>query len=203
MIAFVNGIVSAVEDDSLIVDIGGVGLSVLVPIHMLDPRPVVGNVLYLHTHLQIREDAWVLYGFSNKEQLKMFRLLLNVSGVGAKTALAIVDTIGTNRFYSLVANQEIKPITAVSGVGKKTAERILLELKDKFPAMQLAENADMESGAVVEVDALDRDLLAALKQLGYSATEARAFAMQAQGKLGMAADTERLLREALKIAMHS
>ena len=69
MIAFVNGIVSAVEDDSLIVDIGGVGLSVLVPIHMLDPRPVVGNVLYLHTHLQIREDAWVLYGFCNKGQL--------------------------------------------------------------------------------------------------------------------------------------
>lgn len=202
MIAFVKGFVSSVDDDIVVLDIGSIGLSVSVPLHMLDPRPVIGNELLLYTHLQIREDAWTLYGFSNKEQLKIFRLLLNISGVGARTALSIVDAITPSRLHSLVANQEIKPMTAISGIGKKTAERILLELKDKFPSLP-GNEVTMDAASYDIGNELDKDLLAALKQLGYSAVEARSFAIQAQENCAPGTSSEQMLREALKIAMHS
>lgn len=199
MIAFVRGIVDSIEDEALVIDVGHIALSVLTPMSMLDPRPVIGEEIVLHTHLQVREDAWLLFGFTDREQLHIFRLLQSVSGVGAKTALAIVDKLQINRFAAAVANQDVNALTAVSGVGKKTAERILLELKDKFP--QLAGGL-AEEPAYPEA-ALNEDLLSALKQLGYTATEARAFALKAQTALGETAPPEALLREALKIAVRS
>lgn len=200
MISFIRGPVTAIEDDGLVVDIGALGLLVSAPMHMLQPRPVVGEEITLHTFLQVREDAWNLYGFADREQLRLFKLLLNISGIGAKTALAIVDSVSPSRFAMAVANKDAAPLTAVSGVGKKSAERILLELKDKFPAMT---TEDGEAIPAPAPEALNRELLAALKQLGYSATEARSFAMQAQGALGDDAPAEELLRESLKIAMRA
>lgn len=204
MIAFITGTLVAIEDDSLIIDIGSIGLSVAAPLSMLDPRPVIGASIYLHTHLQVREDAWTLYGFSSKEQLHIFRMLLNVSGVGAKTALCIVDAINAARFKSILASREIKPLTAISGIGKKTAERIMLELKDKFETIA-DDPASMTVGEeyAFAADSVDRDLLAALKQLGYSATEARSFALAAQADSEPDARSEELLKKALQIAMRS
>ena len=199
MIAFVRGVVAAVEEDSVIVELGGgIALSVSVPLHMLQPYPIVGEPIFLYTHLQIREDAWTLYGFSDREQLQVFRLLLNISGVGAKTALAIVDQLSASRFAAVIAAQDSKPLTAVSGVGKKTAERILLELKGKFSTLAVDVSATLEMPMGEE---LNQDLLAALRQLGYTASESRAFALQAQTALGSSATAEELLREALKLAM--
>ena len=152
----------------------------------------------LHTYFQVREDAWSLYGFSNKEQLEMFRLLLSVSGVGAKTAMAIVDLVNPQRFAQAVGEKDLKTFTAVSGVGKKSAERILLELKDKVAAFPGGEGA--APLPLADDDSPNNDLVAALKQLGYTATESRAFALGAQAALGMEASPEQLLREALKIA---
>lgn len=203
MIAFIRGPIALIDDDGcLVIDKGGLGLAVAVPLSMLQPAPAVGEEITLHTHLQIKEDGWQLYGFGDKEQLRVFRLLLSVSGVGAKTALAIVDKIAVARWPQIMAAKEVKPLTNVSGVGKKTAERILLELKDKFPVLS-AGGALPEGGGEETFDQLDRDLLAALRQLGYSATEARAFALQAVTSLGPQAGSEVLLREALKIAMRS
>lgn len=199
MIAFVQGQVVDIENDGLILEIGGIGIAVLAPMSRLQPRPVVGETCHLYTHLQVREDAWTLYGFSDKEQLNMFRLLLGVTGVGAKTALAIVDLVNPSRFASAIAGKDVKTFTAVSGVGKKSAERILLELKDKVSAFISGEKEE-ESNFSAPQDELDGDLLAALKQLGYTATEARAFALGAQATLGSNATTEQLLREALRIA---
>lgn len=202
MIAFVRGVVAAIEDDSLIVELGGgIALSVSVPLTMLQPHPAIGKEIFLHTHLQVREDAWLLYGFPDREQLRLFRLLLNISGVGAKTALAILDHISASRFGAVVAAQDSKAFTAVSGVGKKTAERILLELKDKFPTVA-ADGASLSAAETLPPgEELNRELMAALRQLGYSAAESRAFAMQAQAALGLEAKPEALLREALKLAM--
>lgn len=198
MISFIRGLLAEIQNDSLVIDLGGVGISVSVPISRLQPRPILNQEVFLHTYLQVREDAWTLYGFSDKEQLEMFRLLLSVSGIGAKTALAIVDKVNPQRFAAAIGEKDTKVFTAVSGVGKKSAERILLELKDKVDAFS---TADAEAPlAAAEVEALDSSLLAALKQLGYTATEARAFAMGAQEVLGPDASPEQLLRQALKIA---
>jgi len=200
MISFVRGPVASIEEEGLVVDTGSVGLLVLAPLSMLNPRPVIGEEIMLYTYLQVREDAWSLYGFANREQLKSFRLLLNVSGIGAKTALAIVDKVSPQRLSAAIAAKDAAPLTAVSGVGKKSAERILLELKDKFP---LADGAGEAMEVSLPAEELNRELLAALKQLGYTATEARSFAIQAEASLGREAAAEDLLREALKIAMRS
>lgn len=202
MIAFIRGIVSSVEGDNLIIDKGGVGLEICVPMSMLRPVPAVGDELTLYTHLQIKEDGWQLFGFADKEQLRIFRLLIGISGIGPKIGVAILDKIAVSRFPQIIAAQDHKPLTAVSGVGKKTAERVLLELKDKFPFAE-SSAAAASDGLELPVEAIDGQLLAALKQLGYTATEARAFAVKAMDSLGADASSEALLRESLKIAMRS
>lgn len=201
MIAFIQGVVVDVdmENGCLILDMGNIGVSVFVPMHRLNPPPVLGEPLHLHTYLQVREDAWTLYGFSDKEQLTMFRILLGVSGIGAKTALSIVDLVTPGRFATAIIERDIKVFTAVSGVGKKSAERILLELKEKVSRFA-ADAKEEVSGATIPMEEINSDLLAALKQLGYTATEARSFALGAQAALGADSPTERLLREALRIA---
>lgn len=200
MIAFVRGRVESIEEEGLIVDLGGIALQVLTPLSMMEPRPVIGEEILLHTHMHVREDAWQLFGFTDKEQLRIFRMLQSVSGVGAKTALAIVDQLSIKRFSAAIASQDIKALTTVSGIGKKTAERILLEMKDKFPQLV---GGDAALGLPADDIALNEDLLLALKQLGYTATEARAFGLKAQSNIGVDAKAEELLREALKIAMKS
>ena len=202
MIAFIRGIVSSVDGETIVIDKGGVGLEICVPMSMLHPAPAVGEEITLHTHLQVKEDGWQLFGFADKEQLRIFRLLTGISGIGAKTGIAILDKIAVSRFPQVIAAQDHKPLTAVSGVGKKTAERILLELKDKFPLAD-SEMPGVETGDLLSGETLDPQLLAALKQLGYTATEARAFALKAMANLGADAASEALLRESLKIAMRS
>ena len=200
MISFVRGKVADLTGDALVIDLGGIGLEVFAPFARLQPAPAIGEEILLYTHLQIREDNWQLYGFTDKDQLTAFRLLLSVSGVGAKTALAIVDQLSVQRVVAAIAAKDSKPFTTVSGVGKKTAERIILELKDKFPILAGEEAVAEQTAAEV---VLNTDLLAALKQLGYSATESRAFAMKAQSALAPDATAEELLREAMKIIMQS
>ena len=200
MISFIRGPIAAIDDDVLVIDKSGIGMAVSVPLNMLGVQPVVGNEIMLHTYLQIREDAWVLFGFSTPEQKQMFIMLLNVSGVGTRTALAIVDKLSVAHFAAIIASQDTKPLLAVSGVGKKTAERILLELKDKFI---VSSSIVSEDNVLLPDSDLQNDLVAALRNLGYTATEARSFAIKAQQDCGPAADAEKLLREALKIAMKS
>lgn len=199
MIAYLKGKVAELRDDGLVVDIGAIAFEVLAPLAMLNPRPSVGEEIMLHTHLHVREDGWLLFGFSHPDQLAIFRLLQTVSGIGAKMALAIVNHFSPARFALALANKDVKAFTAVSGMGKKKAERLILELKDKY-SVEISEDGEVIEQINPETS-LDPGLLAALKQLGYSATEARAYAMQAQGELGADASTEALLKEALKRAM--
>ncbi len=196
MIAFIKGLIWQIDEDGLVIACGGVGIKVFAPLKACNPYPQAGEEILLHTHLQVREDAWQLYGFTDKEQLRLFRLLLNVSGVGAKTALALIDGVPLARFAAAIAAQDYRALTAVSGVGKKTAERLLLELKDKFSGIEIEGPANVSADSSI----LNTDLLAALKQLGYSAVEARAFALSAISALGNDAHPEELLRYALKEA---
>jgi Holliday junction DNA helicase RuvA len=161
----------------------------------------------LHTHLQIREDAWQLYGFAEAEQLTLFRHLLAVSGIGAKTALAIVDNISASAIMRALAEGNFDLFCQVPGVGKKTAQRLVVDLKDKFtlPFGQAGagESAGLAATLNTALPSAYGDLLAALEQLGYRGAEGRALAMRACQKLGEQAQPGQLLQEALKLAAQS
>ncbi|MDD4798954.1 MAG: Holliday junction branch migration protein RuvA [Clostridia bacterium] len=202
MIAFVRGRLSAIEDDCLIIDNNGIGLTVFAPLAMIDPRPAVGDELFLHTYLQVREDSWNLFGFSQKEQLKTFKLLIGVSGVGAKTALAVLNVLAVGTIAAAVSSNDYNVFCAVPGVGKKTAQRLTLELKDKITFAEDSLSAE-DFGATKAVSSADNDVLAALLQLGFSATEARSLVIKAQQSLPEGSDNETLLMSAIRLSARS
>jgi Holliday junction DNA helicase RuvA len=145
----------------LLVDVGGVGYEVEVPMSTFYSLPAAGEAVTLFTHLVVREDAHVLYGFASLEERTAFRQLIRISGVGARTALAVLSGLSVGDLAQAVALQEAQILTKVPGIGKKTAERLLLELKGKL--------ADARPGA-----AGSSDILNALLGLGYSDKEAQA-----------------------------
>ena len=198
MIAFVKGQICGLEDNQLLLDIGNIGLSIAIPVKRMAQPLVVGKEIFLYTHLQIKEDSWQLYGFADQEQLRVFHLLLAISGIGAKTALAIVDGMSMSSLISAVSTQDPQPFAAITGVGKKTAQRLLLELKDHFPAYQ--ESVAGDEGTTLVAQEQDAEVIAALKQLGYTATEARSYLLAAKKSLDLPASLEDILREALKQA---
>jgi Holliday junction DNA helicase RuvA len=204
MIAFIRGKIFAVNEDSLIIELGGLGFTVLAPMKSLNPRPVLGQEIMLHTHLQVREDNWQLFGFAAEEQLALFRHLLAVSGIGAKTALAIVDNISAQAIMRALAEGNVDLFCQVPGVGRKTAQRLVVDLKDKFALpfsrSGAGESADLSATLGTGMSSAYADLLAALEQLGYRGAEGRALAMQAYQNLGDKAQPAQLLQEALKLA---
>ena len=208
MIAFIRGKVFAVNEDSLIIELGGLGFTILAPFKSMHPRPFAGQEIMLHTHLQVREDAWQLYGFAEEEQLTLFRHLLAVSGIGAKTALAIVDNISAQTIMRALAEGNFDVFCKVPGVGKKTAQRLVVDLKDKFSLPfsgrpGVGESSSLSAALNSGMPSAYGDLLAALEQLGYRGAEGRALAMQAYNNLGETAQSAQLLQEALKLAAQS
>ncbi|MCL2817220.1 MAG: Holliday junction branch migration protein RuvA [Clostridiales bacterium] len=194
MLAFVNGKVFAAEEGALIVEVGGLGLTVQAPLAMTRPLPRVGESVMLYTYLQVREDAWMLFGFAEREQLEVFKMLFSVSGIGAKTALAVLNALPAAAVAQAVRQGDAGRFCTVPGVGKKTAERLILELKDKFGKAR-----DEETG-LPPVLPVNDDLLAALAQLGYGGAEARALAVAAVEKCGPGANASTLIIEALRLA---
>jgi len=146
--------------------------------------------------MQVREDGWLIFGFPNREQLEIFRYLLGVSGIGAKTALSIVNALSADRIATACSKGDYESFCTVPGVGKKTAQRLILELKDKFAKWQ-GESA--EENYLPDFNP-DQDLIEALSNLGFGAAESRAMAAKAAAKLGKEADTNSLIKEALRMA---
>ena len=203
MIAFVRGPVLSIENETLIIDAGSLGYQVMVPLNQMDPAPAVGIEIFLYTHLQIREDAWQLFGFPTKEQLFGFRLFLAVSGIGAKTALGIMNNMSMGQIVKAVLHADYNFFAKVPGIGKKTAQRIVLELKDKFKDIAVAD--DEQAMAIFTTaqqpeTAEDDIVLAALKQLGYTQQEAKLLAAGARKSLAPAANENAIIKEALRIA---
>jgi len=150
--------------------VGGVGLRVIVTKTVFDSINAPGQDVFLHTYLQVREDALTLFGFSSEEERALFEVLLSVSGVGAKTAVSILSTLSVDHLRNAVIRNEPEVLTRVPGIGKKTADRIVFELKNKI-------NAD-GVGAVVAISDIDTDVIGMLTALGYSIVEAQS-ALQA------------------------
>jgi Holliday junction DNA helicase RuvA len=170
MIASVEGKVGAVSADSVVVEVGGLGYRVFAaPAILSTAQP--GSTIKLHTYHLVREDQQALYGFRSVEDLGFFTLLLTVTGVGPKVALAIVGSRPTPDLQLAIMAQDQAVLVSIPGIGKKLAERIIFELKEKVAAAGVAASA--ASGAVAGVGAAESEVVAALQALGYSLAEAR------------------------------
>ena len=198
MIAFLKGKLIEAQPTYAIVDVQGVGYEVLIPVSSFDKLPQPGQEVTILTHLAIRDDAHVLYGFMSTAERDMFRLLIHtVSGIGPKIALNILSGINIVAFRGAVANGDVKALSQISGVGKKTAERIVVELKDKVGAAAAFE-ASSANRAVSPEDLKLHDAIQALMALGMKLNEAQDSVRAAAVLLGSSATTEKLVRAALK-----
>jgi holliday junction DNA helicase RuvA len=181
------------------VDVAGVGYEVLIPLSSFDKLPAHGNDITILTHLSIREDAHVLYGFMTAAERDMFRLLINtVSGIGPKIALNILSGINIAALRSAVATGDVKSLSQISGVGKKTAERIVVELRDKMGKSAALEPTGGARAVLSAEDEKLSDAVAALVALGFKQPEAHESIRAAQALLGAQAGVEQLVRAALK-----
>lgn len=198
MITYLHGQLIEALPTQVTVDVAGVGYEVLIPLSSFDKLPQHGQPIKLLTHLVIREDAHTLYGFMSAAERTLFRLLINaVSGIGPKTALNILSGISVTSFRGAVAGGDVKMLSQISGVGKKTAERIIIELKDKIgPGGVLEAQSALRalSGAEQKIN----DAVLALIALGFKPAEAHETIRGAQALLGPDAGVEELVRASLK-----
>ena len=198
MISFLHGKLVDALPTQITVDVNGVGYDVLIPVSSFDKLPAPGQEVRVLTHLAVREDAHVLYGFMTAAERDLFRLLINtVSGIGPKIALNVLSGTNPTSFRGAVANSDVKALSSISGVGKKTAERIVLELKDKIGAVGAWEASSAERG-LSGSDQKVNDAVLALMALGFKQPEAHDTVRAAQAALGAQASVEELVRAALK-----
>jgi Holliday junction DNA helicase RuvA len=197
MITFLDGKLVGALPTQAIVDVGGVGYEVFIPLSSYDKLPAVGQPIRILTHLVVREDAHVLYGFMSVAERDLFRLLVNnVSGIGPKLALAVLSGMSVINFKSAVVNSDVAALAKISGLGKKTAERIVLELKDKLGVAAAWEAATAAHAPTPEQEQANEAVLA-LIALGYKQVEAhRAVRELQQKEPGKSA--EELVKLALK-----
>jgi Holliday junction DNA helicase RuvA len=166
MISHLRGTVAAVESDSIVIEVGGVGLMVYVPATVKDSAQI-GEAIFLYTRLVIREENWTLCGFETQESREYFNLLLGVNGVGPRLAIQILSTLSPDMIRRAVLSEQGEIFNRVPGIGKKTAQKIQLYLQDRIPVTS-------ELGKIGMISDLDGEVLAALTALGYSVVEAQA-----------------------------
>jgi len=198
MITFLHGKLVEALPTQIVVDVGGVGYEALIPLSSFDKLPLPGQPVKLLTQLVIREDAHTLYGFMTSAERDLFRLLINtVSGIGPKTALNILSGMNPVAFRGAVATGDVKSLSQISGVGKKTAERIVLELRDKVGAAGAWEAASAQH-SLSAADQKINDAVLALMALGFKQVDAHDAVRGAQAVLGAQANIEDLVRACLK-----
>jgi len=198
MITFLQGKLVEALPTQVVVDVNGVGYEVLIPLSSFDKLPPPGGDVKLLTQLIVREDAHILYGFATVVERDLFRLLINsVSGIGPKTALNVLSGISVTAFRGAVASSDVKTLSQISGVGKKTAERIIVELRDKIGVVGAWEAASAKH-ALSPDDQKINDAVLALMALGFKQIEALDAVRAAQKMLGAAATVEQLVRACLK-----
>lgn len=166
MIASISGTIKKIGKDHLIVLVGGLGLRVFVPKTVLEDVGGIGRSIALHTHFIVREDGWALYGFETEEDLGLFEVLLEVNGVGPKVGLAILSTLSPELLKSAIVREETAVLQRVPGIGKKTAERIMFQLRDKLDITAV-------STTIPLVSDIDADVIDVLTSLGFSIVEAQ------------------------------
>jgi Holliday junction DNA helicase RuvA len=198
MITFLRGKLVEALPTQVTVEVHGVGYEALIPLSSYDKLPAPGHEVHLLTHLAVREDAHVLYGFMTAAERQLFRLLIHtVSGIGPKIALNILSGMNPVALRGAVAGSDVKALSQISGVGRKTAERIVVELKDKIGAAGAWEALSAER-SLSAADQKINDAVLALIALGFKQVEAHDAVRGAQAALGAQATVEELVRACLK-----
>ena len=200
MISYIRGPLAEKFEDSVVIEAGNVGYRIFVPISVLEGLPGLGEEVKLYTYFQVSETGMSLYGFRTKQDLEMFRQLIGVNGVGPRSALGILSSIRPDALRLAVLPSDVKALTKAPGVGAKTAQRIILDLKDKVKAEDLLVAADAvpaagDASSLSGFDEAAREAAEALTALGYSAGEASQAVRKAAAE-GMTA--EEILKASLK-----
>jgi Holliday junction DNA helicase RuvA len=188
LIASLKGIVQNKKPEGIIIDVNGIGYHVSIPLCNLGDIPEPGEIVFLHTYTHVREDALQLFGFLSEEERKVFTTLIGISGIGPKLGLTILSGMPAPRFIETVHNEDVSLLTTIPGLGKKTASRLVLELKGKLPS--ISETPSLQKNSSAE------DAISALVNLGYKKTLSEK-AVEAAVKTN-AAVIEDIIKEALK-----
>ena len=199
MIGRIRGTLLEKTPPYILVDVQGVGYELEAPVSTFARLPDIGQLVTLHTHLIVREDAHVLCGFVSEDERRLFRLLIKVNSVGAKLALGILSGISANDFIRCVQEKNTAALTRLPGVGKKTAERLIIEMRDRLADIELPATLNVSGKEIVTGAANDttRDVISALVSLGYKPQEASRL-LQSVDTDGQ--DMQAILRAALKAA---
>lgn len=194
MYAYIKGTLEEKSTDSIVVETAGIGYKIYVSEHTMAKLGEIGEKVKIYTHYHVREDNISLYGFMSNEELKMFELLLQVSGIGAKTAIAMLSNITPSKFALAIISNDLKTLTKIPGIGNKSAQRMVLELKDKLKTQTAIEDDEEETTPNDNSESIN-EAVQALQILGYNKSEiSKVFDKFDTHNLS----TEDLIKEALK-----
>lgn len=198
MISYVRGELAAFEKDKVIVDVNGIGIGVFMPQRLMGMLPAAGNEVKIYTYMNVREDVIQLFGFLTRDDVMLFKMLIGVSGIGPKGGLSILSCLSADDLRFAVLSGDAKAISAAPGIGKKTAEKLILELKDKLDLEEMFDRGtkmSADSEASPAMGDIQSEAVQALVALGYGSTES----LRAVKKVGAEYETvEEVLKAALK-----
>lgn len=192
MISFIRGIIFEHRDGAIVVDVNGVGYELIIHQRALSGLPPRGSELFIHTYLQVLENEFKLYGFLEREELHLFQRLLGVSGMGAKGALNILAAMSPAEFFQAVASQDEKTLTRIPGIGKKSAQRLIFELKDKIADFAVSSTGDKKGELLNE-------LMEALEVLGYNRSEVFPLLVNLEKEGDLSSNIEENIKKVLQI----
>lgn len=195
MIALLRGTLLEKHPGQVVVETGGVGYDVTIPVSTFSKLPEAGSEVRLRIYTHVREDALALYGFLTRDEKALFEKLISVSGIGPRLAVTVLSGLAAGDLLSAIRRGEVERLVRIPGVGKKTAERMVLELRDKLPAPAGEEGA----APAPALDAVDQDVLSALLNLGCARPAAEAAVRKAKAAAGAGAEFEPLFRRALEL----
>ena len=203
MIQFIRGTLVSIEDDRVVVDVNGVGYGIFMSVQAMSLLPQAGSEVKIHTYLNVKEDAMQLFGFLTRDDLMIFRLLIGVNGIGPKGGQAILSVLSPDNLRFAVLSGDVKAISAAPGIGKKMAEKLILELKDKLKIEDALEHSvtggELPGRAAEGTDHIQSEAVQALVALGYGSTEALKAVKEVP--LEEEADVESVLKAALKLLL--
>ena len=198
MIGFLRGKLEAIYDERIVIDVNGIGFNVSMPVSQLEMLEPMGSDVKVYTYLAVREDAMQLYGFMTADSLELFKLLIQVNGIGPKGALALLSAMSVDDLRFAIMSGDAKTISKAPGIGAKTAQRLIIDLKDKVSVRDMLDTYSVNnlSSASSEMDSSKAEAIEALTALGYSSTDALR-AVRESGA-GDGDDTETIIKLAFK-----
>lgn len=203
MFAFIEGKLFSKKAGEVVINCSGVGYLLYTSMQTFDALPALGETALLHTYLAVREDAQILYGFYTESELDLFKLLISINGIGPKIALGILSSITPNELHSAIIRNDLIKLQKLPGIGKKTAELLVVHLRDKITKLDISNNDKDTSAKTIGQNHLSEEAVSALISLGYNKAAAEKAVKQSESEFNSLKDKniENLIRLALKFAM--